>query len=71
LLLHRFHRLRSNEPGAGLGLAIVKEIAALFGGSVVAQAADRRGFSVTITFPSVAATTDQPRRRAEREPAAG
>jgi two-component system sensor histidine kinase TctE len=50
-LLQRFHRARSDRPGAGLGLSIVKEIAALFGGSLTVRSAAGEGFQVTIVFP--------------------
>lgn len=48
----RFHRLRSDRPGAGLGLSIVAEIAELFGGSVAISSAELQGFRVEVTFPS-------------------
>ena len=56
-----FQRLndRATHDGSGLGLTIVASIAAIHGGTATAGPRGGGGLSVTVTIPSIVATTQE------------
>lgn len=52
-VLRRGHRLDETKPGSGLGLSIVVELAGLYGGALILDAAPDGGLVVTLELPAV------------------
>ncbi len=55
-VLERGRRLDERVPGSGLGLAIVADVAEIYGGSIVLEAAPTGGLRARLTLPAAAST---------------